>query len=71
MGAAECFNTVCSTITLSMLIDIEYANLYCYLVNFSLTICLIHFSSAAVDLLRQLKERNEMSTYMVVDQVFI
>ncbi|CAM0947167.1 unnamed protein product [Alopecurus aequalis] len=33
--------------------------------------CVQHnHSDAAVDLLRQLKERNEMSTYMVVDQVF-
>lgn len=33
--------------------------------------CVQHnHSDAAVDLLRQLKERSEMSTYMVVDQVF-
>ena len=27
-------------------------------------------ASAAIDLLKQLKEKDEMSTYMVVDQVF-
>lgn len=33
--------------------------------------CVQHnHSDAAVDLLRQLKERSEMSTYMVIDQVF-
>jgi phosphate starvation-inducible membrane PsiE len=32
-------------------------------------LCLF-FASAAIDLLKQLKEKDEMSTYMVVDQVF-
>ena len=38
-------------------------------------ICCLFFSflflaSVAIDLLKQLKEKDEMSTYMVVDQVF-
>jgi hypothetical protein len=69
-GVAEHFYTVFSTTTLSM-IDV-YAIVF--LLLFSQTFHKMPFYAifprAAIDLLRQLKDKDEMSTYMVIDQVF-
>jgi hypothetical protein len=47
------------------------SSFYYYLVKL-FTKCIFYaiFSRAAIDLLKQLKDKDEMSTYMVIDQVF-
>ena len=68
-GVAELFYTVFSTTTLSMIADV----LPFYIIKSNLSqygYMLSFVASAAIDLLKQLKEKDEMSTYMVVDQVF-
>lgn len=71
-GVAESLYTVCRTTTLSMIADICAVTFLHYLIKLiTMCLCLCCFvTSAAIDLLKQLKEKDEMSTSMVVDQVF-
>lgn len=69
-GVAESFYTVFSTTTLSTLTDVCAIALLQYLVKLTM-MCLYDSlsASAVIDLLKQLQEKDEMSTYMVIDQV--
>jgi hypothetical protein len=78
MAVAEYFYTVSSTTILSMIVNVyAVAFLHCLVKPsnlprcvYSLSFLFLFLASAAIDLLKQIKEKDEMSTYMVVDQVF-
>jgi hypothetical protein len=71
-GVAEHFYTVFSTTTLSMIYVYAVAFLLVFSQTFHkmLSFFWLLFPRAAIDLLKQLKEKDETSTYMVIDQVF-